>query len=108
MNKLNQGGKAVRTAIWVKSLLDDAIDAIEIHELEIAHRRAKCAIENLEELHDFDPRVSRAVDRVVCFVTLDCLDVAEIRKAQKNLEAVAAIGRTMIGEEHFEAQACAS
>lgn len=104
MNKFNQGGKAVRTAIWVKSLLDDAIDAIEIHELEIAYRRAKCAIENLEELHDFDPRVSRAVDRVVCFVTLDCLDVSEIRKAQKNLEAVAAVGR-VIGNEAF---ACAS
>ncbi len=98
----------VMTTERAKEYLDDAIDAIEIHELEIAYRRAKRAIEMLTDLQGYDPRVSRAVDLVTCFVTLDYLDVAEIRKAQKNLEALATIGRVMGNEYHEEAMSCVS
>lgn len=95
MNKQLQAADIIMTAERAKEYLDDSIDAIEIHELGIAHRRAKRAIEILTNLQDYDPRVSRAVDLVTCFVTLDYLDVAEIRKAQKNLVSVAALGRTL-------------
>ena len=85
----------IMTADLAKEYLDDAIDAIEIHELGIAHRRAKRAIEMLTNLQGYDARVSRAVDLVTCFLTLDCLEVTEIRKAQANLISLTATGRVL-------------
>ena len=108
MDKQLQAADIYMTAERAKEYLDDAIDAIEIHELGIAHRRAKRAIEILTNLQGYDPRVSRAVDLVICFVTLDYLDVAEIRKAQNNLVPLAALAR-VIGNEHYaEVMSCAS
>lgn len=104
MDKQLKAADIVMSADRAKDYLDDAIDCIEIHALDFAYRRAKRTIEILTRLHDYDPRVSRAVDRVTCFLTLDCLEVAEIRKAQANLISLAAIGH-VIGNEAY---ACAS
>ena len=95
MDKQLQAAEIIMTADRAKEYLDDAIDAIEDHYLEFAYRRTKLTIDLLVGLQRLDARVSRAVDLVICFLTLDCLDVAEIRKAQKNLVSVAALGRTL-------------
>lgn len=95
MDKQLQAADIIMTAERAKEYLDDAIDAIEDHYLEFAYRRTKLTIDLLVGLQRLDARVSRAVDLVTCFLTLDCLEVAEIRKAQANLVSLAAVGRTL-------------
>ena len=95
MNRRLQAADIVMTADCANDFLLDAIDAIEDHERDTVYSCTQRAIDLLIELHTYGPRISRAVDLVVCFLASDDPQISEIRKAQNNLVSLTAMGRGM-------------